>query len=240
MTAKKFISITEDDIIEAGKKNHVDQNSRSSYSRLNSWNPYPPLHHNKTPLDIILCIDTSGSMEAEDYPPTRLNAAKDAAINFSKRKVIQGYKDRVGIIGFGGNPTLFHPLDDNLEKVSTSIKKLAITHSGTMVGEAIKLAKLELDNKGKYKRAIILLSDGGDSYDTSDPVSAARTIPDIKIFTIGIGTLKGGKVSLPTGVQKVHLNEKILKQIAMVSRGEYLYAPDIFKLIDIYKKLADY
>jgi Ca-activated chloride channel family protein len=194
----------------------------------------------KEAVDIILCIDTSGSMEASDYHPNRLQAAKDAALMFTKRKVTQNYNDRVGVIGFGGNARLVHALDSDLDNVAASISKLSVTHSGTMIGYALQAAHQELAKSRTSKRAIILLSDGGDDYDTSNPVKVAGSQSGIKVFTIGMGTLKGAVVDLPTGKQNVVLNESLLRNIAKVSGAKYLYAPDVPELQKIYLELADY
>lgn len=194
----------------------------------------------KEPVDIMLVIDTSGSMGADDYSPNRLASAKEAAKMFARRKVTQDYNDRVGVIGFGGSATVFHPLDSNLDKVASSIDKLRITHSGTMIGTGLRAAQKELGRHKSKRQAIVLLSDGGDEYDSSKPLEVARSLKGIKVFAIGIGTLKGGMAKLPHGRQKVFLNEKLLKQSAKVTGGEYLYAPDVPRLQQIYTRLADY
>lgn len=194
----------------------------------------------KESVDLILVIDTSGSMGAADYPPNRLTAAKEAAKEFTHRKVVQGYNDRVGIVSFGGSPRVVHPLNADLDKVAKAIDSIKITHSGTMIGRALAVARKELDRSSSPRKAIILLSDGGDAYDTSQPVQVAQSCKGIKIFTVGIGTLEGGKVQLPHGTQQVHLNEKLLRQVAQVSGGEYVYAQDVNALRGIYLKLADY
>lgn len=199
-----------------------------------------PQVQGKEPVEIVLLIDTSGSMGADDYKPNRLRAAQDAARAFTMRKVMQNYKDRVAVIGFGGSAQLIHPLDSNLDKVAASIDALAITHTGTMLGAALQAAQQELLNSGAKRRAIVLLSDGGDEYDSSQPVKVASAFQHIKVFTIGIGTLKGGNANLPHGQQRVTLNEDVLKQIAKVTGGDYLYAPDVPELQKIYLRLADY
>lgn len=235
MPEKNIIRITPEDITNSEPTSPPSELSSFDWSQLDS------VSVGKEPVDVMLVIDTSGSMGATDYAPNRLEAAKEAARLFTRRKVIRNYHDRVGVIGFGGNAILFHRLDSDLEKVGKAIDRLQITHSGTMIGTALKTAATELQRaKGASKQAIILLSDGGDEYDTSRPVEVARSLSGIKIFTIGMGTVKGGMAKLPHGKQKVFLNEKLLKEIAKAGGGEYLYAPDVFALQRIYRKLADY
>jgi Ca-activated chloride channel family protein len=159
---------------------------------------------------------------------------------FANRKILQNYNDRVGVIGFGGTATMYQPLDSQLEKVSASIDRLQITHSGTMIGSSLHLAHTELMKAGTKRGAIVLLSDGGDEYDSSNPIQAASSFKSIKVFTVGIGTAKGADVRLPIGIKRVKLNESILRRIAKVTGGEYLYAPDIEELRKIYLKFADY
>lgn len=204
------------------------------------WTPAERQSASKEQADVILLIDTSGSMGADDYTPSRLQAAKDAAKLFTRRKVTQNYNDRVGVIGFGGTPKVYHPLDNDLDKVATSIDRLKITHTGTMIGRALRRAHKELERYGGERQAIVLLSDGGDEYDTSEPVAVARKLGAVKVFTVGIGTVKGGTAKLPHGRQKVRLNEEVLKRVAKATGGRYLYAPDVPQLQQVYADLADY
>lgn len=205
---------------------------------LSQWNPEKQSTAGKQSVDIILCVDTSGSMEAGDYPPTRLGAAKEAALAFTKRKVTQNYNDRVGVIGFGSDARVVHPLDADLDAVAKSIAKLSVTHTGTSLGIALQTAIQELTRFNSPRQAIVLLSDGGDEFDNSNPEKIAGSQKGIKIFTIGMGTLKGAHVQFLG--KAVKLNEDILKRIAEVGSGEYLYAPNIPDLQKIYLKLADY
>jgi Ca-activated chloride channel family protein len=194
----------------------------------------------KQAVDIILLIDTSGSMGATDYQPNRLAAAQDAARLFARHKVLQGYRDRVGVIGFGGQPTTVCPLTDDLDQVAAAIGRLTLTHTGTMIGHALRAAYAELGRYNSPRQGIVLLSDGADKYDTSQPETIAGKHRQVKLFTIGIGTVKGGAAKLPHGTQTVFLNEKLLHRLAQVAGGEYLYAPDLDALRRVYQRLADY
>ena len=238
----EILRITEEDLQAASNLDLMGTNVPNlSDSSLAGWNPELQPRPSKEAVDVILCIDTSGSMAANDYNPNRLEAAKEAACMFTRRKVMQNYNDRVGILGFGGSATLIHPLDSDLDKVAAAISSLSITHTGTMAGLALQAAQKELLRHNGKKRAIVLLSDGGDQYDSSNPVQAASSQKGIKIFTIGIGTVKGADVAIPAvGTRRVVLNEDLLRQVAKAGGGEYLYAPDVAVLQRIYLKLADY
>jgi Ca-activated chloride channel family protein len=248
-----FISISDEDLETAQKRvqqpdliiretDLIGQTDTSSPGSKRGVQWSPPQHKgaSKQPVDVILLIDTSGSMGANDYKPNRLQAAKDAAKLFTKRKVTQNYDDRVAVIGFGGRATVYRALNSDLDKVAASIDKLKITHSGTMIGRALQKAHRELKRCGGKQQGIVLLSDGGDRYDTSQPVAVARKLGSVKVFAIGIGTLKGGTAKLPHGRQKVYLNEKLLRQVAQATGGRYLYAPDVPQLQRVYSLLADY
>lgn len=194
----------------------------------------------KQAVDIILLIDTSGSMGATDYQPNRLAAAQDAARLFARHKVLQGYRDRVSVIGFGGQPMTVCPLTDDLDQVTAAIGKLTLTHTGTMIGNALRAAYAELERHNSPRQGIVLLSDGADEYDTSQPENIAAKHRHVKLFTIGIGTVRGGAAKLPHGTQTVFLNEKLLRRLAEVASGDYLYAPDLETLRRVYQRLADY
>jgi len=109
-----------------------------------------------------------------------------------------------------------------------------------MIGAALLAASRELRRYTGRRQAIVLLSDGGDEYDTSKPLEVARNLKGIRVFAIGMGTLKGGIAKLPHGQQTVFLNEQLLKQIAIITGGEYLHAPDVPQLQRVYTSLADY
>lgn len=245
----QIIRITEEDlridendnlIIISDSELAPQKKKSNEFGILNQWSPELQPGQSKRSVDIILLIDTSGSMSAVDYPPDRLTAAKNSVKSFVQRKVLQNYNDQVGIIGFGGNTKIFFPLGNDIEKAAASLDGIAITHSGTMIGVALQKAYDILSKSKNPHKAIVLLSDGGDEYDKSQPVSIVSRNPGIKVFSIGIGTLKGGQAKLPHGSQRVFLNEALLKQIAKAGGGDYIYAPDVPELQKIYLKLADY
>jgi len=192
----------------------------------------------KIPIDIMLVIDSSGSMEATDYNPTRFEAAKEAASFFATTKIVKGYQDRVGIATFGGDAVVVLPLTGDLRKVKEAISSLhQITHTSTAIGTALLRAADELtqDEPGR-KKAIVLLTDG-ESFVGDDPAEVAQKLneKEIPVFAIGIGTKKGQELS----VGPVSLDEETLKHIAKITCGEYFYAPDVPDLKRIYQTLAN-
>jgi Ca-activated chloride channel homolog len=237
-----IISITEDDLenVDTVVVNEIDFVGTTNTPASGKINWQPELNtSSKEAVDIVLCIDTSGSMGANDYTPDRLTAAKESAKLFAQKKVLKNYNDRVGIVGFGGIPHTTFQITNSLDQIPNAIDRLQITHSGTMIGNALKAAEDMLEKTKGNKRAIILLSDGGDSYDTSKPIEVAKSLDQVVIFTIGIGTQKG-TAKLPHGHQQVPLNQDLLQKVAKATGGEYVYAPDLASLQRIYSNLADY
>ena len=192
----------------------------------------------KIPIDIMLVIDSSGSMEATDYSPTRFDAAKEASSFFTTTKIIKGHQDRVGIITFGGDAVVQLSLTNDLRKVKEVILSLhEITHTSTAIGTALLRAADELtqEEPGR-KKAIVLLTDG-ESFVGEDPAEVAQKLSEeeIPVFAIGIGTEKGQELA----VGPVSLDEDTLKHIAKITHGEYFYAPDVPDLKRIYQTLAN-
>lgn len=196
----------------------------------------------KKQIDIVICLDSSGSMEANDFKPNRFEAAKKAAQAFTTRKIMENYHDQVGLLTFGGNALVHLPLTKDLDIVSKVIDKLGkntITHNSTSLGTAINEAIRLLSKSNKENsKAIILLSDG-DNWGL-DPMNVILNNPPIPIYTIGIGTTKGIKVKIPgIGEPLIRLNEDLLKKIAKQSGGKYYHAPEVAELIGIFEDLAD-
>lgn len=197
----------------------------------------------KKSIDVVVCLDSSGSMEATDFQPTRFEAAKKAAMAFTTRKIMENHKDRVAIITFGGTNRTHLPLIGDLEKVKQTIKAMGshtITHNSTAIGNVIEAAADILDKQGSQDvaKAIILLTDG-DNQVGIDPLKAISHHKNIPVYTIGLGTAEGIKMDIPgVGNVPVKLDENLLKRIAKQSGGEYHHAPEVAQLIGIFEGLA--
>ena len=156
--------------------------------------------------DIMICVDLSKSMDAFDIQPTRLEKIKH-----EMQKLIASFSsDRIGVIIFGSEAFVQCPLtyDQNalnlfIETMNTSLVPVA----GTDFGPALKMAldKLE-DDKEKAAQAkskiIILISDGEDFGEDTDEIASEIEKQDIKLFTLGIGTEKGGNIYAGNGVKR--------------------------------------
>jgi Ca-activated chloride channel family protein len=188
-------------------------------------------------IDLVIALDTSLSMLAEDMKPNRLERAKQEIIDF-----VGGLKgDRVGLVAFAGDAFVLCPLtvDYNAALMFAQTADVDIvSKQGTAVDKAIETSMALFQEAGKSDRVIILVSDG-ESHD-GDPVKLAHQAADkgIRIYTIGIGNPSGDLIPLRgtggnvEGYKKdksgetvlTRLDEKTLREVAQASGGEYLPA----------------
>ncbi len=195
-------------------------------------------------VDIMLVIDSSPSMSAEDLQPNRLEAAKTAAENFvTKRK-----NDRIGVVVFGGVAFLGCPLTLDHQAVIEFIKRIQIgmtKSDGTAIGDAILVALNHLKKSKSKSKIMILLTDGRSNTGiVEDPLTAAKIVKefDIKIYTIG--TAKKGPAKIPTGnpfnpyiTIEDDLNEGDLNKIAWITGGKFYRATSNEELEKIYSEI---
>src|SRR5438552_2708777 len=185
-------------------------------------------------LDIIVAIDTSKSMLAEDVPPNRLARAKLAALDLMRL----AKSDRLGLIAFAGSAFLQCPLTVDDTAFRESVETLdvnIIPQGGTALAEVIQTAVAAFKEGENYK-ALVLLTDGEDH--DSGAVDAAKKAAEagLQIFTVGIGSAEGELLRIKDAngrtdyvrdedgnVVKSHLNEELLKDIAKETQyGIYL------------------
>lgn len=184
-------------------------------------------------LDIVVAIDTSKSMLAEDITPNRLQRARLAALDLMQ----QAKANRLGLVAFAGNAFLECPLTIDDTAFRQSVEALdvnTIPQGGTAIASAINAA-LTAFKEGDHFKVLVLLTDGEDN-DTGALEAAQNAAKEgLKIFTVGIGTAEGTLLRVtdshgnsdyirdPGGnVVKSHLNETLLQEIARVTGGFYL------------------
>jgi Ca-activated chloride channel family protein len=184
--------------------------------------------------DIILVVDVSGSMHAQDVKPDRLGALKQVLLGFLDR--LNG--DRVGLVAFAGEAIIACPLTSDTETMSLFLEKLdtdSVPADGTGLGPALKMALDGFEPDPKRGRLIILGTDGEDTEDSDVLAQAKRAgLAGIPVFTLGIGTAEGalipGQRDLFGNVYaktyhgqpvRVHLDSAGLKKIAALSGGQY-------------------
>lgn len=158
-----------------------------------------------TGLDIMLVVDVSQSMLAEDVVPSRLKKTQ----HFIRRLLERTAGDRVGLVAFAGNSVLLSPLTTDLDYVGETTDNLStdsVTAQGTDLGAGLETALKALergaeDNSGKdsqvpVSRSIILISDGEDNEDRIKEVVQRLKKENLKLYVFGVGTEKGGPIPI--------------------------------------------
>ena len=196
-------------------------------------------------VDILLVIDQSSSMLAQDFKPNRLEAAKEVAKKFIKDR--EG--DRLGLIVFAGEPYIQCPLTRDINVLLEFTDKIEIIdreHDGTAIGMAIANSINRLRESDTKSKTIILLSDGSNNQGELDPITAAGLAAkfDIKIYTVAAGThgLAPYPVTDAWGrqvIQKVQVDvdEESLKEIAIITGGQFFRATDNQSLLKVYEDI---
>ena len=194
-------------------------------------------------IDIMLAIDVSTSMLAEDLKPNRLEAAKDVAAEFISGRP----NDNIGITLFAGESFTQCPLTVDhtvLLNLFQSINS-GIVEDGTAVGMGIANAVSRLKDSKAKSKVIILLTDGTNNKGDISPLTAADIAKSfgIRVYTIGVGT--NGMAPYPLRVAgtiqyintPVEIDEKTLTQIAITTNGNYFRATNNSKLKEVYKEI---
>lgn len=186
-------------------------------------------------FNYVIAIDASISMNAEDYKPNRLDAAKEAALLFLDSL---DSKANVGVTSFTGISFVKQKLTNSMLEVKTAIRGIEIEQSGgTSLGDAMITATNLFEDNGKAN-VIILITDGQNNVGL-DPRDAISYLNDNKVLvnTVGIGTKKGGEFI--EGVEAVSvLDEESLKFIAEATNGQYFWAENVEGLKNSFKSIA--
>lgn len=194
-------------------------------------------------VDIILCIDVSGSMTAQDFTPNRMEAAKKVAEDF----VDQRQNDRIGIVIFSGESFTQCPLTTDHEVLKSQIEQIrnGLLEDGTAIGSGLATSVDRLRTSTAKSKVVILLTDGINNGGLIDPATAKEIAKrfGVKVYTIGVGTdgYAPTPVSTPMGIvmqnQKVDIDEKLLTNIANETGGRYFRAKDNQSLKNIYSAI---
>ncbi|MBT5551521.1 MAG: VWA domain-containing protein [Nitrospina sp.] len=201
-------------------------------------------------VDIMLALDTSGSMRALDFIEeekriTRLTVVKGVVSKFIDKRP----NDRIGMVVFGKQAYTQCPLTLDQDILQSFLSKLEIGMAGdsTAIGSAIGIAVKRLKDLESKSKVIILLTDGRNNAGALPPLQAAQTAKTfgIKIHTIGVGT-KGKAPFLVNSVfgqryvyQEVDIDETTLKEISQLTGGQYFRATDLESLKDIYRQIDE-
>ena len=200
--------------------------------------------------EIMICLDVSNSMLAQDYSPDRLERAKLAI----SRIVDKLDGDRIGLIVFAGNSFVQLPITTDYVSAKmflNSIDTGSVPVQGTAIGEAIHTAARSFSAQSEKSRAIIVITDGENHED--DPVAAAEEVAamGMKVYTIGVGTLQGQPIPRDGELMKdkdgnivvTRLDEDTLREVAEAGNGAYVHAGNeefgLNPIIDDIRRMED-
>jgi Ca-activated chloride channel family protein len=194
-------------------------------------------------IDIVLCLDVSGSMLAQDFTPNRLEASKQVAAEFVDARAT----DRIGLVIFAGESFTACPLttDKNMLKSQIYAAQSSILADGTAIGDGITTSVDRLEGSKNKTKIVILLTDGDNQGGLLDPTAAREIAKNkgVKVYTIGVGsegyaeTPVQGNGGVVIQRQKVNLNEQLLRDIAEQTGGLYFRARDNSSLRNIYQEI---
>ncbi|MBP5720212.1 MAG: VWA domain-containing protein, partial [Bacteroidales bacterium] len=187
--------------------------------------------HEAKGAEIMICLDVSNSMLAEDYTPCRLDRAKLAI----SRVVDKLEGDRIGLIIFAGTSFVQLPITTDYVSAKMFLGNIdtgSVPVQGTAIGDAILTAARSFSAQSEKSRAIIVITDGENHED--DPVEAAKQAAELgkRIYTIGVGSLRGEPIPLDGDLMKdkdgnivvTRLDESTLQKVAEAGNGAYVHA----------------
>ncbi|MGB2341792.1 MAG: vWA domain-containing protein [Flavobacteriaceae bacterium] len=197
-------------------------------------------------IDIVMAIDVSSSMLAQDLKPNRLNALKEVASDFIDDRT----NDRIGLVVYAGESYTKTPITSDKRIVQNALQSIrfdGVINDGTAIGMGLATAVNRLKDSRAKSKVIILLTDGVNNSGFIDPKIASELAVEfqIKTYTIGLGsngTAKAPVGILPNGkfqygLTKVEIDEELLQTIADDTGGLYFRATDTKKLKDIYDEI---
>ena len=201
-------------------------------------------------VDIVVALDVSGSMAAEDFQPkNRLAVAKDVVAEFVKRRP----HDRIGLVAFAGKSLTKSPPTTDGAVLLRQLEdvRLEMLPDGTAIGSGLATSLTRLRRSQARSKVIVLVTDGANNAGEIDPATAtdlARAM-EVRVYTIGVG--RGGQVPMPVRVQdpftgkvvqrtvmtEVQIDEDLLKRIADRTGGEFFRATDSASLRHIFDRI---
>ncbi len=220
---------------------------------------------------IILAMDVSGSMRAEDVKPNRLIASQEAAKTFVRALP---HEVRVGVIAFAGTAAVVQAPTTSRDDVVAAIDRFQLQRAtATGSGIILSLATLFPDHgieiqhvtgprnfparplgrtagedkpkftpvePGSYRSAAIIMLTDGQRTTGPDPLDAAKMAAErgVRVYTVGMGTTQGEIIGFEGWSMRVRLDEETLKDVAMITRGEYFYAGTAEDLKKVYQSLS--
>ena len=197
-------------------------------------------------IDIVIAVDVSSSMLAQDLKPNRLEALKEVAKEFVNDRI----NDRIGLVVYAGESYTKTPVTSDKSIIINSINEIifdGVIEDGTAIGMGLATSVNRLKNSKAKSKVVILLTDGVNNSGFIDPNTSAdlATSFGIKTYKIGLGSNGNARApialnpdgSFRYGLTKVEIDEKLLKEIASKTGGLYFRATDNKKLKEIYDEI---
>lgn len=194
-------------------------------------------------IDIVMLLDISGSMLAEDFRPNRLDAAKNEITDFIEGRTT----DKIGLVIFAKESFTQCPLTIDYKVLRSLLSEIksGMLEDGTAIGTAIANGVNRLKDSDAKSKVMILLTDGVNNSGEIDPITASQIAKEfnIRIYTVGVGTMGTAPYPFqtPFGVKyqnvPVEIDEVTLKKIAETTNGNYFRATNNQKLKEIYNQI---
>ncbi|MDC3312382.1 VWA domain-containing protein [Flavobacteriaceae bacterium] len=202
-------------------------------------------------VDIVFAVDVSKSMLAEDIAPNRIEKSKQLVTQIINNLA----SDRIGIIAYAGKAVPQLPITTDYAAAKMFLHSMntdMLSSQGTAINEAIQLARTYFNDEEQTNRVLIIISDGEDHSDLSQDIAETAAEEGIKIFTIGVGSLKGAPIPIKqngivlnykkdrsgeTVVTK--LNEETLRAIAEEANGQYINGLNTTEVVEAIRDILN-
>ena len=199
---------------------------------------------------VVLAMDVSASMAADDVLPTRMEAAKLAAKSLAERRPGSA---KMGVVAFGEGGLIVQPPTDDDEALNATIDRL-VPQSGTSLGRGM-LTALNLvapeqgmgqadgtddsSSRGAFAPAIIVMLTDGENTEPPDPAEVAQMAIErgVRVYTVGVGTEQGTAVEVDGFSLFTQLNEPVLQQVSLLAEGGYFRLDDTDDIPSVYEDL---
>lgn len=191
-------------------------------------------------IDMVLCLDVSGSMLSQDFRPNRLEVAKEVAADFVKSRPV----DRIALIIFSGESYTLSPLTTNHEVILQQIKSLksGMLQDGTLIGEGLAKSVERLSSVGSKSKVVILMTDGKEEAPETriiDPNTALQIakVKGVKVYTVGMAGTPDEQIGRANVTLTSNLDDALLQRIARETGGAYFRARDKEGLQIVYSQI---